>query len=281
MFAPVSGFTRTAMEIFKMIRFSTLRKSLLSLVLLAGAALSLLPGSAVAIAIVQSASNTNAGSASTTLSVSFSSPPTPGNAVIVVWSSRELNNLTGLADNQAGNTYSSVVIETSSANGVDSEIWWEPAVVGSSGTFTVTGTSSASDEFVVTIVEVSGLSGVVDRTRAQGATNDTETLTATATAANTNANDLVIANMATGFTNTAIGISSPANTGYTSLNLQNGTGAYNGVVQTSFKIVTAIETSSANWTSTTAFNGAAGTLATFKGTAPVVPSNFSFFGVGD
>jgi hypothetical protein len=256
------------------------RKSLLSLVLFAGAALSLLPGSAAAIAVVQSASANNGGASSTALSVSFASPPTPGNAVIVIWSSRELASVTALADNQAGNTYSSVVVETSSANGVDSEIWWEPAVVGSSGTFTVTGTASATAEFVITIVEVSGLTGV-DKTKAQGAENDTETLTATAAAANTNANDLVIANMATGFTNTAIGISSPANTGYTSLSLIPGTGSYEGVVQTSFKIVSAIETSSANWTSTTAFNGAAGTLATFRGTAPVVPSNFSFFGVGD
>jgi hypothetical protein len=42
-----------------------------------------------------------------------------------------------------------------------------------------------------------------------------------------------------------------------------------------------IETSSANWTTTTAFNGAVATLATFKGAAaPVAPSNFPFFGVG-
>ena len=76
--------------------------------------------------------------------------------------------MTGVADNQSGNTYSSVAVETSSANGVDSEIWWEPAVVGSSGTYTVTATTGSSNQCAVTILEVTGLTAV-DKHGTQGA----------------------------------------------------------------------------------------------------------------
>lgn len=232
--------------------------------------------------VVQSASaSNNAADANPTLSVSFTSAPTPGNSVIVIWSSREPVGLSGIADNQSGNRYSSVVVETSSANGVDSEIWWEPAVVGSSGTFTVTGTLPSAEPAVITIMEVSGLSGAIDKTKAQGALNTSTTLTVTSSSANANANDLVVANIASGDVNTATGTSNPASTGYTSLNFIDGTNAYNGVVQSSAKSVSAVETSSSTWTAATAFNGAAATLATFKGaTAPTAPSKFPFFGVG-
>jgi hypothetical protein len=145
------------------------------------------------------------------------------------------------------------VVEGSSSNGADSEIWWEPAVVGSSGTFTVTGTAPTAINAAITIVEVSGLTGVVDKTKAQGALNTSTTITVTSSSANTNANDLVIASVASGGEGAAIGLSSPANTGYSSINLLPGAPSpgYQGAVQTSFKVVSAIETPAARSKSST------------------------------
>ena len=221
--------------------------------------------------VVQSASATTVGTNATSLAVSFATLPTVGNSVIVIWNLATSTALTGVADNQSGNTYSSVAIETSVANNTDSEIWWLPAIVGSTGTFTVTGTIGSAHQISITIIEVAGLSAT-DKTGLQGAENNTTTLTVTASGANTNANDLVIANVGSGFFATASGITT-ATSGYTSLNTLDGTNAnYQAVVQTSYKIVSAIETSAATWTVTTAFNGAAGTLATFKGSATLSAS---------
>jgi hypothetical protein len=231
--------------------------------------------------IVQSASATTSGTNETSLAVSFASLPSPGNSVIVIWSLQSSVALTGVADNQSGNTYVSVAVETSAANNVDSEIWWLPSISGSSGTFTVTGTIGTAHQISITIVEVAGLAGT-DKTGLQGAENNTDTLTVTASGANTNANDLVVVNLSSGYTTTASGITAPT-TGYTSINTVNGSNPnYNGVVQTSYKIVSAVETSSATWTATTAFNGVAGTLATFNG-APlqVIQSASSPFSSAD
>ena len=231
--------------------------------------------------VVQSASATTSGTNETSLSVSFSSLPTIGNSIVVIWTLQTSVALTGVADNQSDNSYSSVVVETSTANKVDSEIWWLPAVVGSSGTFTVTGTIGSSHQIAMTILEVSGLTAI-DKTGTQGASNNTTTLTVTASGVNANANDLVICNLASGYTTTASGVNTPA-TGYTSLNTYDGSYAnFNGVVQSSYKIVNAVETSSATWTATTAFNGVAGTLATFKGTAsPIIQSASSASALSD
>jgi hypothetical protein len=218
--------------------------------------------------VVQSASATTSGTNESSLSVSFSMLPTVGNCVIVIWNLATSIALTGVADNQSGNTYSSVAIETSVANNTDSEIWWLPSVVGSSGTFTVTGTIASAHQISITIVEVAGLTAV-DRTGVQGASNNTTTLTVTASGANTNANDLVIANAGSGFFDTASGITT-ATSGYTSLNTLDGTNAnYQAVVQSAYKIVGLLQTSAATWTATSAFNGVSGTLATFKGTGSV------------
>jgi hypothetical protein len=219
---------------------------------------------AQAITVVQSASATTSGTNETSLAVSFSTLPTVGNSVIVIWNLQTSVALTGVADNQSGNTYSSVAVETSSANNVDSEIWWLPSISGSTGTFTVTGTIGSAHQISITIVEVSGLTAV-DKTGLQGASNNGTTLTVTASGANTDANDLVITDLSSGYTTTSSGITAPT-TGYTSINTLIGTNPdYNGVVQSSYKIVSATETSAATWTVTNAFNGAAGTLATFKG----------------
>jgi hypothetical protein len=145
-----------------------------------GLAFLLFAFNAQAITVVQSASANNASSPGATLSVSFSTLPSAGHSVIVIWSSIDPVGLTGVADNQSGNTYSSVVVETSSVQGVDSEIWWLPSVSGSSGTFTVTGTTGSSNQYAITILEVSGLTGVVDKTGTNTAGGGATSITVTA-----------------------------------------------------------------------------------------------------
>lgn len=221
------------------------------------------------IVVVQSISATNAPGGATTVAASFGTLPTAGNAVIAIWSSRSAVALSTVGDNQSGNTYSSVIAATSSPNGTDSEIWWLPSVVGSTGTFTVTGTLGSSQVAVLTLMEVSGLTGVVDQTGTETALGSKTTVVCTASGANAHANELVVANLCVGYLGSASGTSNPCTSSYTSIEFLDGNGSFSGVCQTSYKIVSAIETSSATWTATSNIGnaGCCASIATFTGVA--------------
>jgi hypothetical protein len=232
----------------------------------------------VTINILQSPTQTTT-TTGTTASCSFASLPATGNAVIVVLktnSSGGAPHPTSIADNQSGNTY--VNIQTQDGGGYPgaTAIWWCPAIAAPSGTFTVTGTFgtvTASTEMLVELYEVSGLAGTVDQSIS---TNDggtgVKTATSTNSSANTNANDLVMCAIVTGNNGVTGSLSTPT-TGYTVLNATDGTSTFGECANTAYKIVSAIETSSATWSwaaigSNSFYNAV---LATFKaaGTANV------------
>ena len=85
--------------------------------------------------------------ASATASCSFGILPTVGDAVIVsVWGESATVPIFTVTDNQSGNTYTQTVYNRDSTlgHGQFSGQWLLPAVVGSSGTFTITITDSGA-----------------------------------------------------------------------------------------------------------------------------------------
>lgn len=201
--------------------------------------------------------------------VQFGSTPTIGNAVIVAIAADGGYPILTVADNQTGNTFVRVIREPDSSGGnhATAEIWWCSSLTSASGTYTVTVTPTSAGGIYTSsaIMEVSGLSGVVDQTGvAQDTAGANTSLTVTNGTVNSNANDLVVAIMSAGG-GTTTGLTTPPNTGYTNIlsytSGGNGLGASGG-----YKVVSAVETSSAAWTWT---DGAycAGVVATFPGAA--------------
>lgn len=199
---------------------------------------------------------------------SFTSLPTPGNAVIVSIVAFPNSGATWTAataaDNQSGNSYSQILFGRENISGNSAAFLILPSVVGSSGTFTVTpkfSPTAGSGSYIACAIEVSGLatSGYLDKT----GTNSTNltSLTASGSGANVNANDLVLALMCLDNAGSSVGISSPATTGYTSIYLNDN--ATDEHAQFSYKIVSAPETSSAHWT-WTGSNTAIGIIATLE-----------------
>ena len=224
------------------------------------------------LAVVQSASNNTEFSAATTLTCSLTSLPSVGNAVIAIFTTRGAAVVSSMADNQSGNTYAKVVAAASSAGSAgDAEIWWLSSVVGASGTFTVTVTASASEPLTLTLIEVSGLNAIDQTGSALYTGTNLASATVTGSAANTNATDLVVAAFGAGYQTGPTGTSNPCTTGYTSVAFLDGNSApYGGVTQVSYKIVSAVETSSATWTQTAGdFNTYAVALASFKSASTV------------
>jgi len=214
--------------------------------------------------VVQTASTSGSGS---TLSVSFSALPEAGNSVIVACTSRQPVTFTA-SDNQSGNTYSSVSAIDYASGGVSCAILWLPSVVGRSGTFTVTATLSTSSPGSVTIMEVSGLSGF-DKSGTLGQAAGTS-LTVTASAANSQAADMVVAVLSSGYEGSSTTTSSPPSASFTSAYFTDpGSTPNNQVASVAYKFTTGGETSSATWTSSTAWNGVCACLATFTETVVV------------
>lgn len=204
---------------------------------------------------VNQTAQTAPGGGPATFPISFSATPTVGRAVILVVGANGDVAISSVADNQGGgNTYSRVAFAADSSGGGNhsiAEIWWCPSIVTASGTFTVTATPTTPAEganFGAGLLEVSGLSGSVDKTgTANDGTGTVTTISATASGANANPGDLVIAivNCSSQATDFSVAPSS----GYTGLAIFSG--GSNGISTTAgYKVLSGIETSavSASWT---------------------------------
>ena len=183
------------------------------------------------------------------------SSPTVGNALLVAiqynGSGATALTITGVTDNATGgtNTYTLVKhvadVGTSGAQASTDLYWCSSLARTNAGTFTVsvayTGGSAGPYGAVVNLMEVSGLGSTVDQT---GSTDTAASpVTATAAGANGSANALVIALCTTQFGSNSI--SDPPSTGYSSWTISGATNFFN---EAAYKIVSATETSSAQWT---------------------------------
>lgn len=230
----------------------------------------------MAINIVQQ-THTDLGGASgtTALPVSFATLPGVGNAVIAGLSIRGTGTtIVSVADNQGGgNVFSSVITATDSFSSL-TFLQWCPVILTPSGTYTLTWNISATGGSnnggqILSLLEVSGLSGLVDQTGgsfAGGVTSETTSCSS----ANSNANDLVVSII--GMSNFgANGISDPASVGYTSWYVDQGTNTGQVGMAGSYKVVSALETSSSSWSWTGGASAYSSVIATFK--AGIVSGN--------
>jgi hypothetical protein len=214
--------------------------------------------------VVQTHATTGIGSSSP-LQTSFSSLPTAGNAVIVaiaITFGSPPAAVSGVTDNQ-GNTYQPVITKTDNADmHCLASLWWCAAVNTPSGTFTVSAAYSgtaAGGNCAIGIMEVNGITAVDQAGSANDSAGSITTLTATCTGPNTNAGDLVVGGVMTNYYGTPNSITSPPNTGYSSLMV-----VPSGVALTfGYKILSAIETSSVQASWTTAYP-ACSVVATFS-----------------
>lgn len=210
------------------------------------------------------------GAPATTEAISFGSLPAAGTAVIVSINLSESGTtqttVTGVADNQSGNTFVKIKSAWSGFGG-SVELWWCPSITTPSGTYTVTvtlATVAQCNGWLLDMMAVPGLAGTVDQSNT-GIASSGASLTVTNGSPNTNANDFVVATMVMGNFNPTPALSDPSS-GYTSwfldqsvINNQTGMGA-------GYKTVSALETSSAAWTWTGSSNNS-GIVATFQTSA--------------
>lgn len=204
-----------------------------------------------AIVVVQ-ATDSGAHSASSSGSLSFASTPSVGNAAIISVQLKGSGTpvVSTLTDNHS-NTYSRIA--SLGFSGGDNELWWCPSIVSSSGTFTVTPVFNVSAAYVISIMEVAGLTGTVDQmATATGAGGGSSPISITMGAQNTGANALVIALMsgAYGYGGTT-GMESPPTSSYTAWSFYDTPNSSQMVVSHAYKAVSALETSSAQWTFST------------------------------
>lgn len=178
--------------------------------------------------------------------------PTNGHSGIVVineFYNSGAGSITSVTDNQTGspNTYTLIKHVAGSLPFVEADIYWCQTLVINTGTLTITiATSNASNNYLPRFVELSGVVSGVDKSTVLSTSSSTSPITITQGSANTNANDLVLAFLALGFTGaTNPGLVAPA-TGYTAINTDNG---FTPFVQSelAYKNVTGIETDSAAW----------------------------------
>ncbi len=233
-----------------------------------------LPGAGSGIKIVNVSSRfTDVSVTSGTHDIGFT--PTVGNHLFVVvagWRASAFD-LSTVADNQGGgNTWA---IDAKSASGSNSRAAVASTKVNTaSGSFQVTltaGGSASSMEW--NVIEVSGLDATTHLDRTGTTTSSSTSTTVNASAQNTSADDIVFAAISVSVNNANVTVSDPANTGYTSIGVnQNATATigYEG----SYKIVSATETSSANWTHISA-TGTAAAIATYKKATSYTPLTVS------
>lgn len=216
--------------------------------------------------VIQHTGNVAFGS-SATFAVSFGVTPSVGNFVVAQPFTRGGNiSYLSMADNQAGNTYNTV---TTTNNGSGCGAIVLALINVASGTFTVTATFNGTpSSYGMVISEVNGITGAVDQKISTAFTTNT-TFSINNAGANSGANDIVFAQLTgtNGFT-TASGLTDPPSAGYTSLGFFDGTGSYQGAADLGYKIISALETDSASWTSTTSLSGVMA-IASFPSAATV------------
>lgn len=218
-----------------------------------------------AISIVQNSGQQTASNI-TVATYSFPVQPTVGNHIIIVLTGwRGPGGVSGVSDNQSGNSYNIDKQQIGGNSGTRvTAVVSSGKITASSGTFTVSVTFVATNTYAQwAVLEVSGLNTTtwLDQTGANTSAATSTSLTVTASGANTQANDLVVAAFAGDSTN---GISNPPS-GYTSLYVDQDavvTGA-----EGAYKIVSGVETSASTWTFNASGFGTAGVLATYKAAA--------------
>ena len=231
--------------------------------------------------VQNTSSNTeqNGGTATLTATQTFSGTPVPGNAVIVMVSF-ETNfapqTVTGVTDNQTGNTYSLVKrqADNTAGDGDAVECWWCPSLVTASGTFTVTvtytvsGTVTNQNGTIVNLIEVSGLAGTTDASGIAGGNlgGTGTTITVSGSGNNASANAFEVGMCAVNYNTTTI--TNPPS-GWNTVYVDSGAGR---AQQGSYRIASSVETTSATW-SWTGTQGPSALVATFDGisSGPIQP----------
>jgi hypothetical protein len=187
------------------------------------------------------------GSNVSSLAGSFGTLPAVGNDVFTLSGTFGFSNggaISAVTDNQ-GNSYTERVEATGGGEGCASTIY-QTRVATSSGTFTFTLDPADTTVYIAAIgVEFSGLDNPsIDKTGT--AVSTTGDATVTASAANAQNDTLVLAVACLEAPDAAANWTTPT-TGYTALYVeQDGATYLSG--QGSYKIVSAVETSSATWT---------------------------------
>lgn len=238
----------------------------------------------MAIAIDKTLSMVQFANQSSASNISFSSLPVVGSVVIVeiVLYGNQDADIASVTDNQGHGSYNLVKGSLAASNFVRSVIAWVP-VATSSGTFTLTINWGAAGGCYANVGANSwtGLAASPgDRSGANGATNTSTDASVVATSANSQADELVIAVMTAIHDSANLHITT-ATTGYTNLfNYQN----YDYIAGSAdYKIVSASETSQANWshdaTNGGYFDGWSSVIATFKAAVGGV-STYTFVASG-
>jgi hypothetical protein len=205
--------------------------------------------------IVDSGAKASASSAAVAFT---SSTPVVGNSVIVSISLKAggTPTVSTVTDNYS-NTYTKI-ISLGFVSG-DTELWWCENIATSGGTFTVTVTPSVSCQYVLSLMEVAGLLGIDQTHTATGTAGGSSPITITNGSANSVATDLVVAINQFGIGYIAGATSTqtpPGNNGVSgAFNVwsfyDTSTGTNNLAqfgLSSGYKLVSAIETSSAAWT---------------------------------
>jgi hypothetical protein len=197
------------------------------------------------------------------VSFTFGTTPTIGNAIIVP---AEVGGgtIVSVTDNQAtgGNTYTRKINASQSGGPWDAEIWECPNVTKASGTFTVTVTFSTNAWGAAAGVEVSGLdtAGTLDQMGTSNTGTGDTTPGVVASDANEAADSFAVALFSSASSSPSNAITGP--TGYTQIfEHEDGNAANSGAA--GYKILSALETSSAAWTQGDNV-GYAAVIATFK-----------------
>lgn len=230
-------------------------------------------------AVVQVSTPFNLAGASSTAPTSFPILPANGHPIICILAfsgGSAASSVSAFADNQGGSLAGGQWAKRNSAynlGGANVEIYDRLVTSGLSGTFTITATMASSALFgAIVALEIDQLfsGSPYDQSGTYNSSASVTSLTVTATGANTNANSLVIAAIDNNGPNTSnLGINTPANTGYTSFYVNQDVNAVSGL-EFSYKIVSSIETSSANWAWTAGASTTNGAIiSTYQATAAV------------
>lgn len=211
----------------------------------------------------------------TTFTGSFTSTPTVGNAVIVLLYAAADGTITGTVDNQSGNSYSTVIeqldFQNSTSHSGQAFCAWCSSLTSASGTFTVTVTPTTGADggsCGMLLLEVSGLSGSIDQTGgSNGGSSTTTSVVPTGAGANSNANELAVYAMGARFASgNGAFFSAGATSGWTSPLIYNNN-SQGLVAACGYKILSALETTSATSQTLTTGTNMAGIVATFKAPA--------------
>jgi len=229
------------------------------------------------------ATSTQCADSATTQVYSFSTAPVVNNYVFVVLSAYAgtINQGTSTVTDNKSNTYTRAIQVQASANAYTAIHSAKAATSGGTFTITISVVSGTGNYFCSAAMEWDGItSATLDQTSSNTGTGVLAGDSGT-TAATTTASELVVASIYPLVSSAAIGISSPATTGYTALGVQQDNSAHAGW-QGSYKTVSATGTQIANWTWTAANGNFGGVIATYalNTGGPVAAPRLTMLGVG-